>query len=406
MTRRSSLLPLLALPLLAGAPATATNTDERAELQVTLHDGTTYEGRLDWKRSKLYVRGRRTKKVEYREIAAISLVPETPLEVRLRPYERRLRRVDEEDPQAWVRLAAWCLREDLPEQAQAAYERALALDPECEAARHARGELRDAGGQWVPAAQVLRDRRAEVREGDLDALVDLARFALERDQRTYAFDALCEVLRADTFHAQALRLIKPFTDAYRQRTAPLGLPVRGRWRVSPDRTRHHQRKAYAVYALDLNKADAQGRIYKGDGRRLEDHYAWGAPFYAVAAGKVVEVREGNPDNPVGQIGDRAEKHNGVSIDHGDGELSWYVHAKKGSIVVKEGDLVEAGQKLGEVGNSGGSAIPHLHFTLVAFRGISVPWHCDGYRVIAPDGTPIAVTRAWPSEGWTLDTPEE
>ena len=117
---------------------------------------------------------------------------------------------------------------------------------------------------------------------------------------------------------------------------------------------------------------------------------------------MTEVREGFPDNEVGKIGDRAEKHNGVSIDHGEGEYSWYVHAKKGSIKVKQGDVVKQGQLLGTVGNSGGSAIPHLHFTLVSYRGISVPWEAEGYRIVAPDGTPIRVTKAWPREGWTLE----
>lgn len=403
---RLSAATLLGAALLAGAPARATNTDERAELQVTLKDGATLEGRLDWRPTRLFVRGSRTKKVDYAEIASIGLVPDRPLAARLAPYERRLKRLDEEDPEAWVRLGEWCRREGLSEQAEAAFARALALDPERAEARWAQGELQDASGAWVPAAQVLRDRRAEVRSGDLDGLVDLARFCLEHEQRGAAFDLLCEVLRADSYHASALRLIKPMTDAYRQKTAPLRLPVRGRWRVSPDRTRHHQKKGYAVYALDLNEVDAEGKIARGSGRKLEDYYAFGAAFYAVAAGKVTEVRDGFPDNAVGKIGGRGGKHNGVSIDHGNGEHSWYIHAKNGSIVVKEGDLVEAGQKLGEVGNSGGSALPHLHFTLVAYHGLSVPWHCDDYRVIAPDGTAIAVTRAWPSEGWTLELPEE
>jgi len=31
--------------------------------------------------------------------------------------------------------------------------------------------------------------------------------------------------------------------------------------------------------------------------------------------------------------------------------------------------------------------------------------CEGFRVIAPDGTAIAVTQAWPREGWILETDE-
>tara|TARA_R110002072_G_scaffold101692_3_gene223950 strand:- start:297 stop:641 length:345 start_codon:yes stop_codon:yes gene_type:complete len=82
-------------------------------------------------------------------------------------------------------------------------------------------------------------------------------------------------------------------------------------------------------------------------------------------------------------------------------MSWYVHAKKGSVKVKLGQRVKRGQLLGEVGNSGGSAIPHLHFTLVAFRGLSVPWRCESFEVIAPDGTPVRAIDTWPREGWVI-----
>jgi hypothetical protein len=202
---------------------------------------------------------------------------------------------------------------------------------------------------------------------------------------------------------KAIELSRPFTSVYQQKVQ-LALPVRGRWKAGPDTTRHHQLKAWAAYALDIVKVDAEGKANTGDGTKLEDYLAWDQPFYAVAAGRVVEVREGNPDNPARTIpAGAAEKHNGVSIDHGNGEISWYVHAKNGSVLVKVGDQVEKGQQLGTIGNSGASAVPHLHFTLVAFGNISVPWACDDYVLIAPDRTPIPVTRACWREGWTIES---
>ena len=62
--------------------------------------------------------------------------------------------------------------------------------------------------------------------------------------------------------------------------------------------------------------------------------------------------------------------------------------------------------LGTVGNSGGSATPHLHYTLVNYRRISVPWICKDYMIVAPDGTPIPVERAWPREGWVIESRDE
>jgi len=39
----------------------------------------------------------------------------------------------------------------------------------------------------------------------------------------------------------------------------------------------------------------------------------------------------------------------------------YAHLKAGSVAVKVGDVVEAGQVLGKLGSSGNSTEPHLHF---------------------------------------------
>ena len=50
-------------------------------------------------------------------------------------------------------------------------------------------------------------------------------------------------------------------------------------------------------------------------------------------------------------------------DHGDGWGTQYCHMKKGSIGVKEGDVVATGAPLGEVGLSGMTEFPHVHFTV-------------------------------------------
>jgi murein DD-endopeptidase MepM/ murein hydrolase activator NlpD len=49
----------------------------------------------------------------------------------------------------------------------------------------------------------------------------------------------------------------------------------------------------------------------------------------------------------------------VEIDHGNGLVSRYAHAS--TLLVKEGDLVVAGQRIATVGTSGRSTGPHLHF---------------------------------------------
>lgn len=54
--------------------------------------------------------------------------------------------------------------------------------------------------------------------------------------------------------------------------------------------------------------------------------------------------------------------NMVEIDHGNGLVSRYGHASKR--LVKEGDVVLRGHKIGEVGSTGRSTGPHLHFEVL------------------------------------------
>ena len=55
--------------------------------------------------------------------------------------------------------------------------------------------------------------------------------------------------------------------------------------------------------------------------------------------------------------------NCVIIRHSDGTRAIYGHLKYGSIKVKEGQTVKQGQVVGQIGDSGLSTGPHLHFEL-------------------------------------------
>ena len=73
----------------------------------------------------------------------------------------------------------------------------------------------------------------------------------------------------------------------------------------------------------------------------------GTPIYA-AAGGVVIVQELH--HAYGNM---------VEVDHGNNLITRYAHASK--VFVKKGDIVKRGQKIAEVGSTGRSTGPHLHF---------------------------------------------
>jgi murein DD-endopeptidase MepM/ murein hydrolase activator NlpD len=52
------------------------------------------------------------------------------------------------------------------------------------------------------------------------------------------------------------------------------------------------------------------------------------------------------------------------VKHIDGSVAHYWHLKKDGVHVNVGDPVIAGQLIGESGNTGYSAFPHLHFEVV------------------------------------------
>ncbi|MGE0394860.1 MAG: M23 family metallopeptidase, partial [Vicinamibacterales bacterium] len=87
--------------------------------------------------------------------------------------------------------------------------------------------------------------------------------------------------------------------------------------------------------------------------------AIGVPVFAALDGTVTQVRDSEPDE---QTTNASRPANLVTLLHQDGYLTQYLHLKRGSVSVTQGQVVRAGTQLGLTGSSGNSSWPHLHFT--------------------------------------------
>ncbi len=112
-----------------------------------------------------------------------------------------------------------------------------------------------------------------------------------------------------------------------------------------------------------------------------DRMKAGVPVLAAASGHVKGVRDGEPDVSAHERGKDAIKDkecgNGIVINHENGWSTQYCHMKQGSVAVKAGDTIKAGTQIGEIGLSGETEYPHLHFSL----------RKNGKRIDPFDGVP-------------------
>lgn len=129
------------------------------------------------------------------------------------------------------------------------------------------------------------------------------------------------------------------------------------------------------YSYDFTVVDAEGNRYSGDGSKHGDHFSYGRPVLAPGDGTVVAIANGAAEEG-GGVSIAAVRENGmvifgnyIVIDHGNGEFSHLGHLRPGSVKVAVGDKVRAGQPLAQVGTSGSSLFPHLHYELATSAGL-------------------------------------
>lgn len=146
------------------------------------------------------------------------------------------------------------------------------------------------------------------------------------------------------------------------------------------------------FAIDWISLDKDNYSVKGDSSKVENSSCYGQSLYAVADGTVVGVNQGFENQApyktvTGKDRINYPGGNSIVIDIGKGTplYAFYAHLKPGSIKIKKGDLVTKGQEIAQLGNTGNTSGPHLHFHVVDNPHIlgsnGVPYVFDKFTVV-------------------------
>lgn len=147
--------------------------------------------------------------------------------------------------------------------------------------------------------------------------------------------------KVSKLNAEKNRIKNPYTGG------KLGMPIKGTIRVTSNfgtRTHPITGKKHTHTGIDFGAPQ-------------------GTPIYAAEDGVVI----------VSQLW--SGYGNCIIIDHGNGLWTLYGHIRNGGLLVDVGDTVEKGDKIAEVGSTGNSTGPHLHFEV---RKNEVPVNPGGY----------------------------
>lgn len=216
------------------------------------------------------------------------------------------------------------------------------------------GERLAAVAGFKPQELKAVETRQDGRGGPLIGATSMTPNELQR-----AVDALAQQVDAKS---DVLSLIESqlLEDRLKKNLMPTSLPIEANWNAS-------------AYGWRVDPFTGERAMHEG----VDFVAAPGTVIRAAAAGVIVS----------------AERHpqygNMVEIDHGKELTTRYAHASR--LLVRVGQLVRRGQKLAEVGSTGRSTGPHLHFEV---RVHGFPQNPDRFLRLAQN-TPQAFARLAP-----------
>jgi hypothetical protein len=177
------------------------------------------------------------------------------------------------------------------------------------------------------------------------------------------------------------------------------------WGGSTELQNYHVATPGQRHAYDL-VVWKDGAAFSGDGSRNEDDYAWAHPVLAPADGAVVSAESRMPDRKPGELISRMDPAaakglhpagNHVIIETAENEYVVLAHMQEGSVRVRAGAQVAAGDPLGLAGNAGNTSESHIHIHVQDVAdffdpaAVGLPLQFSGYRAngeIVTRGTPV------------------
>jgi len=148
------------------------------------------------------------------------------------------------------------------------------------------------------------------------------------------------------------------------------------------------------FAIDWVQLAPSGRLFEGPIDQNASYAYFGDPIHSVAAGKVVAVQDGLPEQTPGALPEgqtvQTAGGNHVVVKLAPKRFAFYAHMQPGSLRVEEGDRVREGEILGMLGNTGNTDAAHLHFHVM-----------DGPSPLQSNGLPF-VHRRFTGQGLVTD----
>lgn len=133
--------------------------------------------------------------------------------------------------------------------------------------------------------------------------------------------------RVSKLNAEKKRIQNPYTGG------KLGMPIDSKYRVTSN------------FGTRIHPITGKKHTHTG----IDFGAPSGTPIYAAESGVVIVSQSWSGYG------------NCIIVDHGNGLWTLYAHIRNGGLLVSVGDTVKKGDKIAEVGSTGNSTGPHLHF---------------------------------------------